>query len=200
MDCRIKYSGLQDGLHILSSSTAAGDELGWDFINNVTTSQMSITSFCFITESRYHGKKVSFMSRQTFTDWIFSWMSNFHIDFRKPCSQCQYNPPILACDGTKLGIFFKNSSVEAIEEPTCDETFRPAHRRTERQFFSYKLDADASVKKLRRLAREDLSYFVARNSNAIAECDLVIFSPCGGVDAMWGFGNFLSVCGADVMG
>ena len=69
--CRIPYSGQQDGLHILSSHTAAGEELAWEFINIVTNSQISPTAFCSVVNSRYYFSKIPFMSRQTFTDWIF---------------------------------------------------------------------------------------------------------------------------------
>ena len=93
--CCIPYSGHQDGLHILSSHTAAGEELAWEFSNIVTNSQISLTAFCSVVNSRYYLSKIPFMSRQTFTDWIFSWLANFRIDFRQACDTCQANPKFL---------------------------------------------------------------------------------------------------------
>lgn len=116
--CLLAYTGETDGLHFLSKLTAAGDEIGWEFVSLVTNSQISISAFCTLFSSRYYFSDVKFMSRQTFTDWIFSWLSNFKIDFRKTCSSCQFNPKVLACDGTKIGMLFKNVSLQAFETPT----------------------------------------------------------------------------------
>ena len=109
------------------------------------------------------------MSRQTFTNWIFSWLSSFQDDFRTTCSVCKENPPVVACDGTKLGIYFKNSSVVPIEEPSSKTTVKSVHRRTERQFFHYKTSESPSTKQEKRLAREDLSYFVAKRTFSLQE-------------------------------
>ena len=156
--CRIPYSGQQDGLHILSSHTAAGEELAWEFINIVTNSQISLTAFCSVVNSRYYFSTIPFMSRQTFTDWIFSWLANFRIDFRQTCDTCQANPKILACDGTKLGMYFKNVSLKAFETPTSECVVTPPHKRTMRQFFSYS-DNDTDQKKINcRQAQDDLLF------------------------------------------
>ena len=48
--CHIPYSGQQDGL---SSHTAAGEELAWEFINIVTNSQISLTALCSVVNSHY---------------------------------------------------------------------------------------------------------------------------------------------------
>ena len=156
------YSGRQDAIHILSSQTAAGDELGWDYINTVSVSETSFTAFCLLYSKRYMQKTVQFMSHQTFIEYIFSWMANFKIDFRETCNACNFNPSILACDGTKLGFSSRKSSISPIETPTCDVVIKPSHKRTTRQFFSYS-DADTDViKKQKRQAQEDLSFFIAK--------------------------------------
>ena len=167
--CRIEYSGQQDGLHILSSQTAAGDEIGWDFVNTVSKSQISLSAYCSITSDRYYSSTAAFMSRQTFTDWVFSWMSNFKIDFRQACDQCKFNPKIMACDGTQLGMFFRNVSLSSFDKPTCKDTFTPSHKQTARQFFSYSEDDSKKRKEASRQAKVDLQYFVAKNKNALTE-------------------------------
>lgn len=156
-------------MHILSSMTAAGDEIGWDFVNMVTNTQMSLSAFCTITNSKYYASKLSFMSRNTFTDWIFSWLANFNIDFRQPCKNCKYNPNVLACDGTKLGIFFKNVSLRPFDDATTDARVVPNHKRTSRQFFSYTSADAAAIKEEKRQAKQDLQYFTAKNQNCLKE-------------------------------
>lgn len=161
-DCLIKYSGEQDALHILSSHTAAGDEIGWDFITHATNSTSSLAGYCEIMSKRYP-PGVAFMSRQTFTNFIFSWMSSFEIDFRKTCSLCGNNPSVLACDGTNIGIFVQNSPTMPIESPTCEKTVQQNHSRTNRQFFAYPRNANSNIKQAHILAQEDLLFFVSRN-------------------------------------
>ena len=112
--------------------------------------------------SAQYSPGVNFMDHRTFTDFIFSWLANFKIDFREGCSQCGDNPSVLACDGTKLGIFFKNASFKSIEEPTCDVKVHPVHKRTDRQFFSYNDKVNSIIKKEKRLAQQDLSFFVRK--------------------------------------
>ena len=159
--CRILYCGRQDSLHIQTTVTAIGDEIGYDFISHISLSQISLTSFCSLVEHKYNSPS-KFMSRQTFTECIFAWLSNFKYEFRQACELCGPNPKILACDGTKLGIFFKNSSVVSIESSTSDRVVDTVHTRTERQFFNYRLKDNGSIKKEQRLAMVDLEYFIAR--------------------------------------
>ena len=45
------------------------------------------------------------MSINTFLKWFFGWMSNMKLDFRKEIDLvCGYNPQILVCDGTHIGV------------------------------------------------------------------------------------------------
>ncbi len=101
------------------------------------------------------------MCRTTFTKWIFSWMANFKVDFRKPFGSWKYHPKILACDGTKLGMFLRNTNFKARETPTTDIILTPHHKRTDRQFFSYSEKDSSSVKRVKWQAQESMSYFVA---------------------------------------
>jgi hypothetical protein len=109
------------------------------------------------------------MSRQTFTDWIFSWLVNLQIDFREVCSVCGENPPVLAGDGTKIGFFFSHAKLDPIEKPDLSEGISPLHRRTNRQFFSYSLKDNAEYKKNHVVARHCLAYYVAKNSSKLNE-------------------------------
>jgi hypothetical protein len=161
-------TGEEEGLHILSPFTAAGDEMGYEFIEMVMNSQSSISSFCTMKAASYYGSKVRFMSRQTFTEWIFSWLVNFRVDFREVCSHCGSNPKVLAGDGTKLGLFFQHSKSEPIEKPDCDLRVPPVHRRNERQFFSYSARDDGPGRKQEMtIARHCLHFFVAKNYNKL---------------------------------
>lgn len=167
--CRIPYSGAQDGIHILSRATAAGDELGWNYVNLVLNCQASLSSYRLGILKKYEacGSKVPFMSRTTLTDWIFSWLVNFKIDFRQQCSICGENPKVLAGDGTMLGILYRHANFEPIERPTSSEHVTSSHRRTERQFFNYPKHCKAEVKKEKRMARDDLQYFILKNTNKL---------------------------------
>ena len=82
-----------------------------------------------------------FMTIQTFIEWFFAWSSRMEIDFRQQCQGCSGPPKILACDGTKIGIGFKNMAVKPIETP--DETspmIKTPHRRLNRCFIPNKKD------------------------------------------------------------
>ena len=162
-ECLLVYSGEQDALHILSTHTAAGDEIGWDYINHATRSTTSLGAYCDIMSERYPSG-VSFMSRQTFTEFIFSWMSSFRIDFRQTCSVCGDNPQIIACDGTNIGIFGQNSSVPPVESPTCTNKVQQQHSRTDRQFFAHSRDSATHIKQAHILAQKDLQFVIAGNS------------------------------------
>ena len=52
-----------------------------------------------------------FMSVLTFIDWFFAWASGMKIECRETCKWCDGNQSVLACDGTKVGINFKNTFV-----------------------------------------------------------------------------------------
>ncbi len=105
---------------MLSKKTAAGDEIGWNFVKLSDSSQFSISAYQSFVNEQYKacGGTVSFMSRTTFTDWLFSWIVNFKIDFRQQCYICGENPDIIAADGTMIGINFRQSHFTPLELPT----------------------------------------------------------------------------------
>ena len=100
------------GLFFYTKATCAGDEIGWDFINAVKTSKISFTRFCLQMTRIYqttHSGSEPFMSHKTFISWFFGWLSAFKIDFRKEIDPyCGYDPKILACDGTHIGVSLRH--------------------------------------------------------------------------------------------
>ena len=56
-----------------------------------------------------------FMSLPTFIDWFFAWGLRMKIDFRQRCSHCGDRIKTFACDGTKIGMNFKNNFMRLIE-------------------------------------------------------------------------------------
>ena len=155
--------GRDDGIHLLSPLTGAGDEIGWDFVDRVMKSQITFSGYCDLITNQYkrlNKMSAPFMSVNTFLDWWFSWAGNFKIDFRTSCSLCKDAPRMLACDGTKLGIRLRHSSVSPIEKPTSQELIDPCHRRNERAFFAY-VNGDPNTKE-KIACREHLRYMCQR--------------------------------------
>ena len=99
----------------------------------------------------------NFMSPQTFIAWWFSWSSKFKIDFRKPCTICKYNPKFLACDGTKIGISFRNANIDPIEKATSTELIDPCHRRNDREFLYFDANNMEQNENMRQ-CRDHLAY------------------------------------------
>ena len=104
------------GMFFYTSTTCAGDEIGWDFIHAVKTSKISFTGFCNEMTRVYkttHTNGDPFMSVKTFIGWFFGWLSAFKIDFRKEIDPyCGHNPKILACDGTHIGVSLRHLRLE----------------------------------------------------------------------------------------
>ena len=69
--CEIEYSeaAKEKCLLFLTTKTCAGDEIGWDFVNNVLKSKASFTDFCNEMTQRYQTTNIlagPFMSPNTF--------------------------------------------------------------------------------------------------------------------------------------
>ena len=80
------------------------------------SSRISFTAFCDEMSRRYRTTNIfssSFISVDTFVKWISAWMGSMKIDFRKEEDPwCKYNPKILACDGTEIGISLRHLKLE----------------------------------------------------------------------------------------
>ena len=87
-----------------------------------------------VTYKRRNKDAQSFMSVPVFIDWFFAWVSRMEIDFRQPCYGCGGKSKLLACDGTKLGIGFKNAFVKPIESSEKDEVVQSRLKRLDRCF------------------------------------------------------------------
>lgn len=145
--CRLSYSGEPDCLHFWTHSTAAGDEIGFDFVGRVEHSKISFTAFCEEMTRRYKLfaiESACFMSRSTFVSWFFSWAARMRIDFRKHIDPwCGRNPPVVAGDGTHIGLTVRNLHIEPIDRAAPDADIQqPSHRRYDRVFLSYANSAD----------------------------------------------------------
>lgn len=144
--CKLSYeeAAKEKGIFFWSGVTAAGDEIGWDFIHQVKSSKISFTAFCNEMTRKYQTNNIfaaPFMSRKTFVNWLFGWLSAFEIDFRQTVDPwCKYSPKMLACDGTHIGISLKNLRVEnpitAVDDE--DRTLPSKHKRYDRVIISDK--------------------------------------------------------------
>lgn len=126
-------------LHVLSNETAAGDEIGWDFVNQVLNSQATFSSYCTTKTDHYQMRDPychKFMDPKTFLKWWFSWAASMKKDFRRPCPACKYSPKQLACDGTKVGIGLRHVDFKEISKPDNDNVLPTLHRRLDRCFIS----------------------------------------------------------------
>ena len=115
--CEIEYSeaAKEKCLFFRTSKTCAGDEIGWDFVNNVLKSKASFTGFCNEMTRRYQTTNIlagPFMSPNTFIKWVFAWLAAFKIDFRKEVDPwCGHKPETLACDGTHIGVSLRQMNL-----------------------------------------------------------------------------------------
>lgn len=130
----------EKGIFFSSSKTAAADEVGWDFVSLVKTTKISFTAYCNDVTRRYTTNSItvtSFMSPNTFIKWFFAWLAAFKIDFRKEIDPwCKYNPKVLACDGTHIGVSTKNLQLEKpVTRCDKDEDLHSLHRRNDRVLF-----------------------------------------------------------------
>ena len=73
------------------------------------------------------------MSVGTFVKWVFSWMSQMKIDFRKQIDPwCKYEPKMLACDGTHVGVALKNMNLQnpITKADNPEQRVTPNHKRS----------------------------------------------------------------------
>ena len=125
----------QKSIFFTSRITGAGDEIAWDFISRVQTSRISFSGFCKEMDRFYSTNNclaAPFMSPNTFISWFFGWLSQFKMDFRKEIDPwCGYNPRILACDGTHIGVSVRYQNLEnhCTKVDLPQTMVRPIHKR-----------------------------------------------------------------------
>ena len=121
--CKLAFTqGAEEKCIFLKSTfTAAGDEIGWDFVEAVRKTRCSFTSLCNEMTRRYQTTNIMagpFMSPNNFISWFFCWISAFQINFRKERNPwCGSKPPILACDGTHIGVSIRNMKLDMPDLP-----------------------------------------------------------------------------------
>ena len=128
----------EKGIFFYSKMTAAGEEIGWDFVHRVMKSKTSFSSYCSDMTRIYetnNSLSAPFLSAKTFIKWFFGWLAAFKIDFRKHGVDpwCKHSPKILACDGTHIGVSLRNLQLEKpVEIPDVDTVLKPIHKRYDR--------------------------------------------------------------------
>lgn len=154
--CRRKWDGATDSVFQLSTSTCAGYELGWEFVSAVMNGKMTFSGFVSWYSERYNLRGYKFMDVSTFIKWFFAWSSRMRIDFRQGCPGCDGPSPILACDGTKIGMGFKNTFVSPIETPTKDAPTDVKPSRFDRCFMTPGSMSNADLNRAYATARVSL--------------------------------------------
>lgn len=128
----------------------------------------------------------SFMSVQTFINWFFGWASRMRLEFREKCEFCPDGPLTLACDGTKIGINFKNAFVTAIETPESNEMLQNHLRRLDRCFIKTMCKKEAKKASEARSTLSTLSSLILKGSPTldVVDDELLRFIPEKARDAL----------------
>ena len=161
--CTLSWDeGEKESIHVLSRDTAAGDEIGWEFVSMVLRSGCTFSGFCQLKNNNYQlrADNARFMDPAVFIKWWFSWVANMKIDFRRPCDICGFEPKRLCCDGTNVGIGLRNANFEEIStfEPNT-QPLNTLHRRMDRCFLK---NMDEIEKHQMIQNRETLDYLAKR--------------------------------------
>ena len=150
---------------------------GWEFVDGVMNSKQTFRGFVSCYNNKYERFSLNggkFMGLQTFFIFLFGWASRIRNDFCKGCFWCKGAPKIIACDGKKIGIGFKNTFVAPIENA---EKRAPANvlspRRLDRCFLRPGNKSDSEQCKIYAAARK-----VLRNiSEAVLNSNLAQVLP-----------------------
>lgn len=138
-----RYEGKEDNIFFISPVTGLGEELFWDFHGWFNYGKLSFTKYCQQTTMMYKSttpQSVPFVSNKTFIQFFFSWIIRMGIDFRQEiCPVCKYDPPVLACDGTHIGVSLKQQRLpEPITKPEfLDQKPEALHQKLHRCFLPH---------------------------------------------------------------
>ena len=69
----------------LSRKTACVSEIGYEFINNVLSANMTFSAYRELkckAYSMYNSSSKPLMSCASFIDWFFMWAASFNLEFR----------------------------------------------------------------------------------------------------------------------
>ncbi|XP_052767186.1 uncharacterized protein LOC128207981 [Mya arenaria] len=164
--CELAWNeGQSESIHVFSSKTAAGDEIGWEFTSSVMKTGCTFSAYCQMKDELYRTRdpKAKFMDATVFLKWWFSWAANMNIDFRQPCDICRYEPNRLCCDGTRVGVGFRHSNFTEISKPDSSlQTQQTLHRRMDRCYLKNK----PGVEKRQMIAYREALDNIARTTVA----------------------------------
>ena len=170
--CCIFWTGEAECIYRSSTKSCAGYELGWEFVEAVNNSKMTFAGFVKTIQARYNRRKQnaeSFMSVRVFIDWWFGWASHMKLDFRKSCDGCGDNPKMLACDGTMVGVGFRNAFVEPIETVHDPNVIATKLKRLDRCFITSKAENKPEFYQTLRTNLFEISQFYLREVDDLTE-------------------------------
>ncbi len=172
----IRYTGEKENIFFNSPNLGMGEELFWDFHGFFNYGKLSFTKFCSQKTDHYKTNSpiaAPFVSNHTFIDLFFSWVARMGIDFRKEVDPwCGYDPKVLACDGTHIGVSLKMQNLRdpVTSSELLDQKLPSLHKKDHRCFLPYPLKDNFSsvaeherVKASTRNARTNLLLFVSRH-------------------------------------
>ena len=142
------YQGKDHSIFFWSRAVAAGDKIGWDFINRTLTSRLAFSAYCLDITQVYqssHPNSMGFMSKTTFVSWFFSWCGSMNIEFRQKIDPwCKYNLQCLA-----RGLSHSRVTIDPIDKAYTAEVVKPKHKRFDRVFLPYRDDLNKLVRQAR---------------------------------------------------
>ena len=134
------YQGKEDHIFFQSAKLGLGEELFWDFHGWLNYGKLSFTRFCQQMTDHYKSTNphsAPFVSNHTFIDSFFSWIVRLGIDFRQEVDPwCKYDPDVLACDGTHVGVSLKLQQLqESVTKPELEDQQQGSHHQINHRCF-----------------------------------------------------------------
>lgn len=137
------YEGGEDNIFFVSGVSGIAEEMFWDFHGWFNYGKLSFTKYCQQITLLYqttNPKSAPFVSNKTFIQFFFSWIVRMGIDFRQEIDPfCRYDPEVLACDGTHVGVSLKHQRLDdPVTRPELeDEKPTPLHQKAHRCFLPH---------------------------------------------------------------
>ena len=136
MECQKLFSYKDNAIFVWSKGTCVADEVFTQFFACRGNREMHFSSYVSEMTQNYKENYIGsadFLSVNTFTSCVMSWIVNLDIDFRGKdaiCPFCGHNPEILACDGVAVGVSLKYlAELKSISAPEKPEVKPMLHRR-----------------------------------------------------------------------
>ena len=114
------WDGHEQRIFRWSSVSALCYEVAWDFVGLAQDTGITFSKFVAHMSRIYASNDPQsrpFLAENSFIGAWFAWASCQSLEFRQPCSSCGWEPTILACDGTQLGIPANKLAIEDISKP-----------------------------------------------------------------------------------